>query len=192
MDDDFNPEEFRPAMYRPDTVLTLGPMKLLGLFFVLLLLCGLCFGVGYTMGSRSSHDSPPTVQQPSAGAASQASGSLPKRSAVAQKTPNAKSMVNDLSVVSSNAGANSTQPLIKPALPNPASALMIQIAIVSSQEDADVLVGALRKRGYTAAARRDPSDNKLHVQIGPYSNRNDANAMRKKLIYDGYNAIVQP
>jgi cell division septation protein DedD len=192
MDDDFNPEEFRPAMYRPDTVLTLGPMMLLGLFFVLLLLCSLCFGMGYSMGSRGARNSPPTAQQPVAGTASPATGSLPKRSAVPQKTPDVKSIVNDLPVVSSNAGANSPQPLVTPALPNPASALMIQIAIVSSQEDANVLVGALRKHGYTATARRDPADNKLHVQIGPFSSRNDANAMSQKLLHDGYNAIVQP
>jgi cell division septation protein DedD len=68
--------------------------------------------------------------------------------------------------------------------------LMVQIVTVSRQEDADVLVSALRKHGYTASARRDPADNKLHVQIGPFSNQNDAKAMSKKLLHDGYNAIV--
>ena len=51
---------------------------------------------------------------------------------------------------------------------------------------------ALRKRGYAVTARRDPADGLLHVQIGPFANRNDANAMRQKLLNDGYNAIVQP
>ncbi|MGO9316715.1 MAG: SPOR domain-containing protein [Terracidiphilus sp.] len=208
MDDDFNPEEFRPAFYRPDTVLTLSPMMLVGLFFVLLLLCGLCFGVGYSMGSRSAHNSPPTGQQPGAGTASQASGSHSKPSAVQQKTPDVKSMVNNLSAVDTSggnpgagsqnpnpdfaAGANSTQPLVKPALPDMASALMIQIAIVSSQDDADVLVGALSKRGYTTTVSHDATSGQFHVRIGPFSNRSDAEAMRKKLIYDGYNAVVQP
>ena len=70
--------------------------------------------------------------------------------------------------------------------------IMVQIAAVSHPEDADVLVGALRKRGYAVAARRDPGDGLLHVQIGPFANRNDAYAMRQKLLNDGYNAIVQP
>ena len=69
---------------------------------------------------------------------------------------------------------------------------MVQIAIVSHQEDADVLVNALRQRGYTATARRDPADNQLHVRIGPFNSHNDANAMCQKLLNDGYNAIVQP
>jgi cell division septation protein DedD len=68
---------------------------------------------------------------------------------------------------------------------------MIQVATVSRQEDADILINALRKHGYTASARHVPADNKLHVQIGPFSNRNDANAMCQKLLHDGYNAIVQ-
>jgi DedD protein len=70
-------------------------------------------------------------------------------------------------------------------------ALMVQIAAVSHPEDADVLVGALRKRGYAVTARRDPMDGLLHVQIGPFANRSEAFAMRQKLLNDGYNAIVQ-
>jgi DedD protein len=80
---------------------------------------------------------------------------------------------------------------VQPALAPP-SGIMVQIAAVSHPEDADVLVGALRKRGYAVAARRDPADGLLHVQVGPFANRNDAFAMRQKLLNDGYNAIVQP
>jgi cell division septation protein DedD len=69
---------------------------------------------------------------------------------------------------------------------------MVQIAAVSRSEDADVLVSALRKRGYTVAYRHDPADGLLHVQIGPFANRGDAFAMRQKLLNDGYNAIVLP
>ena len=182
MDEDFNAEEFRRTVYPPDTVLTLGPMMLVGIFFGLVLLCGLCFGVGYSMGSRGNHDSLPTSQQPGAGTASQAAGSHAKPSSVAQNIPQKPQPASALP-----APTIKTEPEATPAL-----ALMIQIATVSSQEDADVLVGALRKRGYAATARHDPADNKLHVQIGPFSNRNDANAMSQKLLHDGYNAIVQP
>jgi cell division septation protein DedD len=69
---------------------------------------------------------------------------------------------------------------------------MVQVAAVSHQEDAEVLVSALRKRGYAVSVRRQPSDSLLHVQIGPFTNHNDAYIMRQKLLSDGYNAIVQP
>ncbi|WP_348262284.1 SPOR domain-containing protein [Telmatobacter sp. DSM 110680] len=68
---------------------------------------------------------------------------------------------------------------------------MVQIAAVSHSEDADVLVNALRRRGYSVTARRDNGDSLIHVQTGPFVNRNDANAMRQKLLNDGYNAVVQ-
>jgi cell division septation protein DedD len=68
---------------------------------------------------------------------------------------------------------------------------MVQIAAVSHPEDADVLVGALRKRGYAVTARRDLADSLIHVQIGPFTSRSDANEIRQKLLNDGYNAIIQ-
>ena len=67
----------------------------------------------------------------------------------------------------------------------------MQVAAVSHQEDADVLLSALKKQGYAVVARQEPQDNLIHIQIGPFSNRNDANAMRQKLLADGYNAIVK-
>jgi cell division septation protein DedD len=68
---------------------------------------------------------------------------------------------------------------------------MVQIAAVSSPEDADVLMGALRRRGYAVAARRD-ADGMIHVRIGPFSSRDEAEKWKLKLLNDGYNAILQP
>jgi cell division septation protein DedD len=98
--------------------------------------------------------------------------------------------------MSSAAGNSQTQadgaaPMVHPALPGP-NALMVQVAAVSHQEDASVLVGALRNRGYVASAQRDPSDELIHVRIGPFTNRDDANRTARKLLDDGYNAMVQP
>jgi cell division septation protein DedD len=113
----------------------------------------------------------------------------------------------------SEGDTNPAPPIVKPALPAaattpvptpvsaqpalalkgaPATAIMVQIVTVSHQEDADVLVGALHKRGYAVTALRNPVDNQFHVRVGPFSNRNDANAVRQKLLRDGCNAIVQP
>jgi cell division septation protein DedD len=72
------------------------------------------------------------------------------------------------------------------------TAWMVQIAAVSHQEDADVLTGALRKRGYVVTARRDPVDGLLHVQVGPFATHSEANSMRQRLLDDGYNAIIEP
>lgn len=79
---------------------------------------------------------------------------------------------------------------VTPALPQGKS-YMVQIAAVSHVEDAQVLVGALRKRGYAVTERHDPVDGLTHVQVGPFNDLVEASAMRLKLLNDGYNAIVQ-
>jgi cell division septation protein DedD len=68
---------------------------------------------------------------------------------------------------------------------------MVQIAAVSHQEDAEVLVNALRKRGYAVSVSHDAADSLLHVRVGPFANLGEADKWRQKLLNDGYNAIVQ-
>jgi cell division septation protein DedD len=68
---------------------------------------------------------------------------------------------------------------------------MVQIAAIGNPADADVLVRALQKRGYSVTTRHLPSDTLIHVQIGPFANKADAVAMRQKLLGDGYNAILK-
>jgi cell division septation protein DedD len=69
---------------------------------------------------------------------------------------------------------------------------VVQVAAVSHGEDAAVLVGALRKRGYAASAQREASDGLIHVRIGPFATHDEAYRMSARLLGDGYNAIVQP
>ena len=89
------------------------------------------------------------------------------------------------------AGAPQGNPQVRSALPQ-GPALMVQVAAVSHQEDANVLVAALRRHGYAVTMRREPGDGLIHVQIGPFFNRNEANAMSQRLLGDGYNANVVP
>ncbi len=86
-------------------------------------------------------------------------------------------------------GAQQGNSQVRPALPQ-GPPLMVQVAAVSHPEDASVLMAALRRHGYAVTARREPSDGLIHVQIGPFSNRNEANAMSQRLLGDGYNANV--
>ncbi len=78
-----------------------------------------------------------------------------------------------------------------PAAPSAAGSYMVQVAAVSHQEDAALLVGALRARGYTVSARNTGVDNFIHVQVGPFRDKKEADAMRQRLLTDGYNAIVK-
>ena len=78
-----------------------------------------------------------------------------------------------------------------PAATTGTGSFVVQIAAVSHQEDAGLLVGALQRKGYAVAARSEPQDKLIHIQVGPFSTHKDADAMRQRLLADGYNAIVK-
>jgi len=93
-----------------------------------------------------------------------------------------------------NADLGAAQPPVtssnSPDLPAGAQSF-VQIAAVSRREDADLLLAALRKRGYAGIIRQRALDNLLHVQVGPFPTKKDAEAMRQRLIVDGYNPILK-
>ena len=68
----------------------------------------------------------------------------------------------------------------------------MQVAAVSKQEDADALVDALKKKDYPAfVAAAGYADKLFRVQLGPFSDVKDAEAMRTKLVGDGYSPILK-
>jgi cell division septation protein DedD len=78
------------------------------------------------------------------------------------------------------------------ATPPTTGSYYVQVAAVSRQEDADALVEALKKKQYPAFTANNTSGDKFyHVQVGPYAELKDAEAMRGRLIGDGYNPIVK-
>lgn len=75
----------------------------------------------------------------------------------------------------------------------PGGAFVVQIAAISAahKDDADLLVNALHTKGYQVSERTATQDNLIHIQVGPFATKADAEAMRERLIVDGYNAIVK-
>jgi len=214
-------EEFETEEAPRDVEVTLGPAVLFAIVCGLLLLCGLCFGVGYTSGRRSvahlgvsakvaASGESLTTQAANSGQKPAAKGVTPAVS----ESPSAASTPSEAAPASSPGSnqAPATESAVRPAMPTdaagtqpspppnntvqpalaPGSGIMVQVAAVSHSEDANVLMGALRKRGYVVTARRANEDNLIHVQIGPFANRADANAMSQRLLNDGYNAVVLP
>ncbi|HTJ30506.1 MAG TPA: SPOR domain-containing protein [Acidobacteriaceae bacterium] len=242
-----------------DREVTLSSTTVLLIFFGLVLVCGLCFGLGYTLGHRSTPEgaisapvaqpqtvassgqpkpsaaevTPAPVVDASANGSEGASGaeasaadesstprtvvptpvvaSTPKPAATVgssqttppQSAPQARPQVTSI--------PSQTPPQVKPALvpaaqathvlpvapsastnPTPVPAgIMVQVAAISNPTDAQVLVGALRKHGFSASIHTQASDSLLHVQVGPFASRAEAAAMKQKLLSDGYNAILK-
>ncbi len=192
-----------------DTEITLGTGRMLAIFFAFVLVCAFFFAIGFSVGRRT------TI----AGAVNAVSGatgtpaSIVRPSAAkngAQPTPKSGDFSFYKAVGAKNADAALTPPDSKAppaastgeAPPKAATdagtaaassgGYYVQVAAVSRQEDAESLVEALKKKQYPAFATNNSSADKFyHIQVGPYAEWKDAEAMRARLIGDGYNPIVK-
>jgi DedD protein len=225
--------------------ITLSTASLLGIFFGLVLICGVFFGFGYSLGRGAGWGAQEKMAESAAAVKEDASAALnaltpsPSQDPVTQPAPRAhvnstpsaapkasvpppaQSDTNDATVNESavNQGTAKREPLEDENPPQSANAAsqkpapgkvnvpaytapmdtpplsdgkpMVQIAAVARPEDAYTLISALRKHGYGAVMRSDPQDKLVHVQVGPFADRNQATAVKQKLLADGYNAIIK-
>lgn len=197
-------------MSSQDTEITLGTGKLLALFFGLVALCGVFFGLGFTLGKTSyrpslAADSTVASTAPGFRNAASKTATPPTGSqegmtfykAVGQKDPDAQlapAVANAAPAATESAPAEKPRDASAPAdpmLPLPTSGYFVQVAAVSKQEDALALVDALKKKQYSAFSSNPAGDKFYHVQIGPFSDVKDAEITRGKLISDGYNPILK-
>ncbi|HEY1501601.1 MAG TPA: SPOR domain-containing protein [Acidobacteriaceae bacterium] len=206
-----------------DTEIALGTRSLLAIFFGLVLICAVFFGLGYSVGRGSgtraavapptdvstlpdSHlskpspeqtltpvETPPPTTDPGDGTSSSPeSGTAQARTPNSTPAPPAALKPSPSAVTETPLTAPSARPAgLQPAAATLASTFMVQVAAVRVPQDAQILVDALKKRGYTAAARNEPQDQLLHIQLGPFTSRSDAIAMRGRLLTDGYNAVIK-
>lgn len=201
-----------------DTEIVLGTGKLLGIFFGLVAICGTFFGLGYSVGRSSSPmalQSGPTTLASSSGAKPAAGVTVTAAPApVTEATPPSldpnsgasgqpeqASPTQPPTVASDTSSSTTPNPDVRtvaatqtPAVPESATqgSITVQVAAVTKQEDADALVAALRRKNYPVFVPPSPStDNLYHVQVGPFAELKDAEAMKSKLASDGYNAIVK-
>ncbi|WP_348269258.1 SPOR domain-containing protein [Edaphobacter paludis] len=196
-----------------DREMTLGTSFIVGIFFALVLICAIFFAFGYSLGRRSALPaSGVAAPAPAASTDTDGSASKPASGIPESQASSTNSSADDNSADSSDeqqpppeAKHASVAPPAKAAVrPTPVSRTtapsatnagagetVVQVAAVSRQGDADMLMSALKRHGYNAAVHQSPQDKLLHVQIGPFATKKDAEVMRQRLIGDGYNAIVK-
>jgi DedD protein len=187
-----------------DREISLGMATILGIFFALALICAVFFGFGYTLGRKSAQtaasaappsSSPSIILKPAAGSATAQPATLRTTApappsdpvAVTLPLPSPKTALAPAdTMIAGDKPPTSQQPATSPT-----GAFMVQIAAVSSPDIADIEVTALKKYGYDVVIRHEPQDQLLHVQIGPYATRKDAQAMQQNILAHGFNAIVK-
>jgi cell division septation protein DedD len=198
-----------------DTEITLGTGRMLAIFFAFVLVCAFFFAIGFSLGRRTTMAgvgrllsaptaAPAAIVRPSA-AKSDAPQATPQPSAtdfsfykaVGEKSTDAALTPADSKAQPAPAAASTADAPPKASLDSAAAAPLsagyyVQVAAVSRQEDAEALVEALKKKQYPAFTVNNPSADKFHhVQVGPYADLKEAEAMRARLISDGYNPIVK-
>jgi DedD protein len=185
-----------------DTEITLDVFKLLALFFGLVALCGVFFGLGYAWGAKSAKpnplDSAPVAasgaERPSAGKITDNDpASTPASKSKLAKTPAATKETSGESPEIDSPEAEKVPAISAPTQPvaTPGGSYFVQVAAVSKQEDADALVDALKRKQYPAMISGTSGDKLFHVQLGPYGDLKDAESMRIRLVTDGYNPILK-
>jgi DedD protein len=199
------------ATAQQDTEITLGTGRMLGIFFAFVLVCAFFFGIGFSLGRKTTLSAatvwpsgasatPATVVRPSAvknspePAPQSSSGDFGFYKAVGEK--NADTVLTPADTTTQSAKGQAPAPASTAAETAPAATsgtgYFVQVAAVSRKEDAEALVEALKKKQYPAFTANNPSIDKFfHVQVGPYAEMKDAEALRARLIGDGYNPIVK-
>ena len=192
-----------------DTEITLSTGKLLGIFFALAIICGVFFTMGYLLGKSTSAGGRTEIVAtvPSSSAGKPYAGNKTPEAVTQTCPPGSPNCAATTSDASSSAKPADQQPAAQQSSASKtsdqsanagtdgksgaASSFMVQVAAVSKQEDAEILVTALRKKQYPVFIANASGDPLFHVQVGPFTDRKDAEAMRTRLSGDGYNAIVK-
>lgn len=194
-----------------DTEITLGTGRMLAIFFTLVLVCAFFFAIGFSLGRKTtaamaggplsaSSAAPAAIVRPSPAkndAAQPAQSNdfgfykaVGEKSADTGLTPAQDAKTQPAASTATPAGMD-VPPIDTTAAPA-APGYYVQVAAVSRQEDAEALVEALKKKQYPAFTANNPATDKFyHVQVGPYADLKEAEAMRTRLISDGYNPIVK-
>lgn len=187
-----------------DVEIDLGTGRLLGLFLGLVVICALFFALGFSLGKNSAPQPavaeivPTANNAPRPKAASATPPAQPAAPAGSDELTFYKRVgqkdANPQLAPETPPAAPAEQPPSKaaPEMPRSSGTYTVQVAAVTKQEDAQALVGALKKKNYPVFVNNTtPGDKLFHVQVGPFADLTQAEDMRTRLAGDGYNPIVK-
>jgi len=190
--------------------LTLSTGVILGIFLALVLLCGAFFGFGYKMGSHSTTvplvadnaldntdaGAQPAADtfggfKPSAGSPAGSGSSASETAAETSGSGEAPTAAPEAVSKPSHTAVAAAAVVTNPEQPEAPGSYVVQVAAVSHEEDAQLLVSALKAKGYPVSAHADAADKFYHIQVGPFTSVKDAAAAKQRLVADGYQPIIK-
>jgi cell division septation protein DedD len=185
--------------------LVLGNKQLLSVFFIIAILLGVFFTMGYMMGRSAG---PVTA---AAGRDTSATPPVPRPdapSAMPQDTPpvtftpppSAESAPGATPDASGGAAPQAPTPdAAKPGAGQPSAAgeatkitqpqpgqLFVQVSSMLAQPEAEILVEVLGKKGFRAIIAPGPNEGRYRVLVGPVTDTNDAGRVKADLEQAGF------
>lgn len=177
--------------------IVLGNKQLLSVFFVVVVLLGVFFTIGYVVGRNS------TTPDVSAGA--QQTGQIVETSAAHEAVPARPSALVQAEVEPPAAAATvRVQPPAAVAPPVRRAAEVPQLTVIQpavgqmylqvlavAKAEAEVLAEVLAKKGFRALVAPGPNERVFRVLVGPAKDSGDASRLKKDLESAGFKPFVK-
>jgi DedD protein len=188
-------EEVTERYQEPDRELTLSSTTLLAIFFGLVLVCGLFFGLGYTLGRRTSSDAA-AVTPPETSSPIQSTESGPKPSATAIQ-PRAEAAApppldTPPAEAQTSSPAESSEEEKAPQPPAHVQAASLPVATQAAPAQTPTVKPALHSDAMPATAQPAvAATGTVMVQIAAVSSTSDATVLVNALRKRGYAVVVR-
>jgi hypothetical protein len=182
----------------------LGNKQLFSLLFVVFVLLGVFFAMGYAMGRNSA---PADVARQTPATGPEGAAATPNRPAMTEGSAPAASAPPTIpaSEVTGRAAETAAPPASTAAAPptqRPAEhaparfidpkpgEVYLQVSAVARPE-AELLVEVLSRKGFRASMAPGPSENVIRVLVGPASGDSELTRLRTDLEQSGFKAMVR-
>jgi cell division septation protein DedD len=186
--------------------LVLGNKQLLSVFFIIVILLGVFFTMGYIVGRNSAPVSASTDRNGAPVPAVARADSMPRTPAAtpvtetAASAPAAGAPEVQTSVEPASQPAAKVQESAKPAekpleippvggakLVNPEPGQMfVQVSSMLAQAEADIMTDVLGKKGFRSVIAPGPNEGKYRVLVGPVRDASDASRVKSELEQAGF------
>ncbi len=181
----------------------LGNKQLLSVFFIVVVLLGVAFTIGYLIGKNTATVRTADNSHTAAGQADAAQGNSPSpvSTGLAEPPPvnPGETSVSEAperrTAPPADSATHPAKPYDKPAAPvpteqpNPAGGSYLQVAALKRQ-DADNIARVLRSRGYPTVLGESSKEGLFRVLVGPFKNMGDLSESKQKLRASGMESII--
>lgn len=171
--------------------LVLENRQVLTIFFAVVVLCGVFFALGFTVGKNTIGyiaPSDPTVVAAAGKKSAITPSEIQKEEPAAASAP---AITYDKSLPQAAASAPKLETAPPAAVAADEPTISLQVAALSKKEDAEALLSLLSRKGFRAYSTSNSADRLVRVQVGPFGHVKDAEDAKTRLEQEGFRPITK-